>query len=224
MCVNDGTIEAFLLSCRKNLLLEEVKNNESEYEQEENARTISQAGARPEEVELPPPPPQRGSWSKVERIMHLSMGIQKAVFKFVHFWASKHQNRKVLQRRLAVLLVSIQNLDISYIPCRPYKDEKFGGYTAKTYRAMSMICTWLYYTCLQENDLVPSDPPIPNDNRPQSKWRKKDDLAWMEMRGIKYAASISASEAKRENQDTWNGAVVHRPQCLTCSLKYKQKK
>jgi hypothetical protein len=58
MCVNDGTIEAFLLSCRKNLLLEEVKNNESEYEQEENARTISQAGARPEEVELPPPPPR----------------------------------------------------------------------------------------------------------------------------------------------------------------------
>jgi hypothetical protein len=200
MCVNDGTIEAFLLSCRKNVLLQEVKNNESEYEPEEIARTISQACARPEEFELPKPPAmwQLGETeSKVEGIMHLSMGIQKAVFKFVHFWATKHQNGKVLQRRLAVLLVSVQKLNISYVPCRPYKDEKFGGYTAETYRAMCMICTWLY-TCLQEDDLVPSDPPIPNDNIPQSSWRKKDNLAWMEMRGIEYAASISASEAKRE--------------------------
>jgi hypothetical protein len=191
MCVNDGTIEEFLLSCRKNVLLEEVKTNESEYEQEEIARTITQAGARPEEFELPKPPAmwQLGETeSKVEGIMHLSMGIQKAVFKFVHFWATKHQNGKVLQRRLSVLLASVQKLNISYVPCRPYKDEKFGGYIAErgctpAFRRM------ILYPLIRQFQMTTDH----NQNV-----EKKDNLAWMERRGIEHAASISASEAKRE--------------------------
>jgi hypothetical protein len=84
---------------------------------------ILQACARPDEFELPNPPAMRqvgDTKAKVEVIIHLSMGIQKAFFEFVHFWATKHQKGKVLQQRLAVLLASIQKLNISYVPCRPY--------------------------------------------------------------------------------------------------------
>ena len=104
LCVNDSTIEEFLQSCRKHVLLEEVETNIAEYDHEEIARTLREFEENPHEFGLPQPP---AMWllsdmeGKVEGIMHLSMGIQKAVFKFVHRWAAKHKKGKILQRGLA---------------------------------------------------------------------------------------------------------------------------
>jgi hypothetical protein len=54
---------------------------------------------------------------KTEVIMHLSMGIQKAVFKFIICWATDNRNGSTLQRRLAVNLVAVQDLKVAYCPC-----------------------------------------------------------------------------------------------------------
>ena len=91
---------------------------------------------------------------KTEGIMHLSMGIQKAVFKFVIRWATENKNGSKLQQRLAGSLRAVQELKLAYCPCRPYKDEKFGGFTAEVYRAMTMTSAYIY-RCLIENDLQP---------------------------------------------------------------------
>jgi hypothetical protein len=97
--------------------------------------------------------------------MHLSMGVQKAVFKFIICWAAKSKNGAALQHRLETLNTSVQKLKLSYLPCRPYKDNKFGGFTAEVYRAMYMISIWLY-TCLAEDNLQPSTPHEPYMMKP----------------------------------------------------------
>jgi hypothetical protein len=79
----------------------------------------------PDSYVLPLPPVM---WSlgdiedKTEGIMHLSMGIQKAVFKFIIIWATGHNLGATLQRRLAENLRAVQDLKVAYCPCRPCKD------------------------------------------------------------------------------------------------------
>ena len=46
--------------------------------------------------------------------MHLSMGIQKAVFKFIIGWATEHKKGSTLQRRLAQNLGAVQDLKVAY--------------------------------------------------------------------------------------------------------------
>ncbi len=133
---------------------------------------------------------------KTEGIMHLSMGIQKAVFKFIIGWATEHKKGSTLQRRLAQNLGAVQDLKVAYCPCRPYKDEKFGGFTAETYRAMTMISCFLYQ-CLLENDLEPPPPRGLNPN-PQKEWTKQDNMNWMYLRGIDHSSSITAPEAREQ--------------------------
>ena len=127
--------------------------------------------------------------------MHLSMADQKAVFKFIIKWASHHKKGSTLQRRLAQSLTAVQNLKLAYCPCRPYKDDKFGGYTAETYRSMTMLSCWLY-RCLLEDDLTPP-PPRGDNTSPQRKWVRDDNLNWMYRRDITYSSFITAPEAKQ---------------------------
>ena len=130
--------------------------------------------------------------------MHLSMGIQKAIFKFIIRWAADLRLGSALQRRLADLLTAVQDLKLAYCPCRPYKNEKFGGFTAETYRSMCMISCQLYH-CLLEHDLAPPAPRGPNP-KPQSEWIKEDNCNWMYLRDIEFASGITAPEAKQQLQ------------------------
>jgi hypothetical protein len=68
---------------------------------------------------------------KMEGIMHLWMGVQKAVFIFIIRWALQYKKGNTLQKGLACNLRAVQDLKVSYYPCRPYKDNKFGGFTLK---------------------------------------------------------------------------------------------
>jgi hypothetical protein len=79
-----------------------------------------------------------------EGIMHLSMGVQKAVFKFVQWWASKFQKGKELQRRLAQLLQSVQDLKLAYVPCRPYKVHRSPlGYNRLPWTESGVLATFV---------------------------------------------------------------------------------
>ncbi len=139
LCINDATIASFIQKCRRHVYLQEVKCNAGEYTHEQIASTIKDSLESPKSYDLPLPP---AMWlladtdANTEGIMHLSMGIQKAVFKFIIRWATDNRNGSTLQRRLAVNLAAVQDLKVAYCPCRPYKDDKFGGFTAEGYRAM----------------------------------------------------------------------------------------
>jgi hypothetical protein len=58
-----------------------------------------------------------------------------------------------------------------------------------------MISLWLY-SCLQEENFQPSEQHQPDMNQPQNKWKKKDNIAWMELRGVEFAPKITGPEAK----------------------------
>ena len=229
LCINSATLEYFLDQSRRCVMLHDVVKNPTDYEEEEVESTIAEAAAFPDLYTLPSPP---AMWSlgdtddKVEGIMHLSMGVQKAVFKFIIHWASKSQNGANLQRRLETLIASVQELKLSYAPCRPYKDDKFGGFTAEVYRAMCMISVWLY-TCLGEDNLQPTTQHEPDMDKPQKQWTKKDNVVWLELRGIRWPPKVSAPEAKllvkrfMEENDGQGPPITYNPSLVVTSLEIR---
>ena len=177
LCINDATITFFIDRCRRHVSLRELQHNQEEYTQYEIEKTTQDAFENLESYELLPPP---AMWllgdtkDKTEGIMHLSMGIQKAVFNFIIQWATMNKKGSILQRRLATNLAAVQDLKLAFCPCRPYKDEKFCGFTAEVYRAMTMTSPFIYRSLL-ESDLAPLPPRLPN-TRPHTVWTKQDNL------------------------------------------------
>jgi hypothetical protein len=179
------------------MCLKEMTNHPGRFTADQIAQFQTDMGADPHGYALPLPP---AMWSlgdiddKTEGIMHLSMGIQKAVFKFIILWATSHNRGAALQRRLADVLRAIQDLNVAYCPCRPCKDEKFGGFTAEGYRAMTLTSLYIY-RCLLEISLQP--PPRRDTNpKPQKEWTRQDNLNWMHVRGIDYSRKILLPESR----------------------------
>ena len=199
LCINEATVTFFVDHCRRYVYRNHLSENEEQYTHEEVANTILDYAENPQKYALPTPPAmwQLGEVEdKTEGIMHLSMGIQKSVFKFIIRWAAGNKKGASLQRRLAESLGAVQDLKLSYCPCRPYKDEKFGGFTAEVYRAMTMISGCLYL-CLLEQDLEPAPQRGPNGG-PQNKWTRQDNENWMYIRDVEYSESITAPEAREQ--------------------------
>jgi hypothetical protein len=199
LCLNDATIILFIDSCRRHVFLKDITQNPHEYTHNEVAESIVDGRENPSRYELPKPP---AMWllseteEKPEGIMHLSMGIQKAVFKFIIRWASENKRGSALQRRLAEGLSAVQELKVSYCPSRPYKDDKFGGFNAETFRGMTMVSTQLY-RCLQETGLAPAPPRGINLN-PQKEWLREDNINWMYLRGVQHSPKVTAPEARQQ--------------------------
>jgi hypothetical protein len=198
LCINNSSIAFFLDSCRRHVYMNDICANLEDYSHNEVATTLKDALENLDAYSLPEPP---AKWKiseiedKTEGIMHLSMGIQKAIFKFIIKWASQYKKGSTLQRRLSKNLRAVQDLKLAYCPCCPYKDDKFGGFTAKTYQSMTILSCWLY-RCLLEDDLVPPKPRGLN-HQPQSKWIREDNLNWMYERDIEYPSLITAPEEKQ---------------------------
>jgi hypothetical protein len=199
LCINEATVTMFVDSCRQFVLLKDIADNSEEYTAEEIEEIEMDASENPSKYDKPKPP---AMWllsetpQKPEGIMHMSMGIQKAIFKFIIHWAAENKNGAALQRRLAVGLCALQDLKVSYCPCRPYKDDKFGGFNAESYRAMTMVSTQLY-RCLLETPLLPS--PARGDNpKPQKEWTKEDNINWMYLSSVKHSTKITAPEARAQ--------------------------
>ena len=173
LCINDATVTNFVDGCRRHLYFGEIEDNPDTFTQEQVAECRADRVLRPESYERPRPP---AMWSlgdikeKTEGSMHLSMGIQKATFKFVIRWATGHTLGSPLQRRLADNLRAIQDLKVAYCPCRPYKDEKFGGFTAEGYRAMTLTSLYIYRVLL-ETELLPK-PPRGENTAQQKQWTR----------------------------------------------------
>ena len=200
LCVNDATANGFVEQARRYVLLDEVFNNPIEYDQHEIDATKIHAEQCPEMYELPEPPAmwQLGeTGDKTEGIIHISMGIQREAFKFAQKWATKQKKGAALQRRQQTVVKSVQDIKLQDIPCRYYKDEKFGGFTAENYRANTMIAPWSY-GCLREDEFQQAPPHQPHGNKPQDSWFRKDNIAWMDMRDIEYDTKLTAKEAKQK--------------------------
>jgi hypothetical protein len=91
------------------------------------------------------------------------------------------------------MIESFQELRFPYIPCRMFKNEKFGGYVAENYRALTMLSPLIFW-CLLDKEFTPSLPVLPPHAKPRDKWTMKENAAWLKVRGIKIAKKFSASE------------------------------
>jgi hypothetical protein len=87
LCLNDYTIDGFIDQARRHILILDVENNPDNYEGGKAEEHTAHSRDFPHLYRLPEPPAmwQLGETEdKTEGIMHLSMGTQKAIFKFIH--------------------------------------------------------------------------------------------------------------------------------------------
>ncbi len=80
---------------------------------------------------------------RVETIIHLAMHTQKAVFRLVLYCASSMEKGKELKKSIKTFIDSVQGLCLPYVPCRMFKNKKFGGFVPGNYRALRMLSPWI---------------------------------------------------------------------------------
>jgi hypothetical protein len=130
LCINKATIAHFTLCCCNFLLVQNLDATPKEYNDSMSAYVNHDRTCHPGLYSLPAPP---SAWSigelghRVETIMHLAMNTQKAVFKLVLHWASSMDQGPALKKKLKPLLESVKVLRLPFIPCRSFKNAKFGG-------------------------------------------------------------------------------------------------
>jgi hypothetical protein len=210
LCINDFTILKFIKNCHNKVYLQAVQDKKEKFTEEQTAITLKDYNVFPQKYELPVPPAmwQLGyTEDKTEGIMHLSMGIQKAVFKFVIQWATENWLGSTLQRRLGVNLAAVQELKVAFCPCRPYKDDKFGGFTAEGYRAMTLTSPFIYRSLLESN--LETLPPRAESTKDQKEWSRQDNVNWMYLRGIEHSPDILALEAKEQVRREMQKSIPH---------------
>ena len=120
-------IVSLTCNCWRHQCLGLTEETPEAHTEDQTAECVVDRDLQPEAHVLPRAP---AMWSlgdigdKTEGIMHLSMGIQKAVFKFIICWATGHTLGGTLQRRLAENLCAIQALKVACCPCRPHARMK----------------------------------------------------------------------------------------------------
>ncbi len=196
LCINPATITNFTRCGGNYLLVQAMTERPHKYEADLVTETMADRDQHPHMYELPATP---AAWSigsmdqRVEAIMHLAMNTEKAVFKLVLKWASLSGNGGLLRRRLQPLVESVSTLRLPYLPVRMFKNEKFGGYVAENYRALTMLSPWLF-RCLLENEFIPKAPAVAPDQKPRSKWSKLENTGWLQLRGLPVPPKICAAE------------------------------
>ena len=127
--------------------------------------------------------------------MHLAMNTQKAVFKLVLHWASSLLHGPTLMKRLQPLVTHVQLLRLPYICVHMFKNDKFGGYVAENYRAITMLPPWLF-RCVLEPEFAPAVLVDPDTAKPRSTWTRMENMSWLKLRGILVPSTTKALALK----------------------------
>jgi hypothetical protein len=122
------------------------------------------------------------------------MNTTKALAKFVYRWAADNNLGAQLSRRANQLIDSLKMLRLTFCPIINFKDDKFGGWVAETYRAMLMVGPWLF-RILEEKALKVKafDRLLPGKDPNDYTLQEYND--WLTMQGIK-ASTLKQPEAK----------------------------
>ena len=127
--------------------------------------------------------------------MHLIfLGCVKTVMLRIEAWMTNKRKAKPFAERMKHLMESIDELKLSWIKIIPYKGGRFGGWVSENYLAMSRILKW-FYSLLDEIASDKADWVEPVD-RPQVRWRARDNKAWLRQRGLK-TGGLAKALAKR---------------------------
>ena len=119
------------------------------------------------------------------------MNTQKAVFRLILKWAAELDQGPPLKKCVKPLIDSVHILRVPFVPCRMFKNDKFGGFVAENYRALTMLLPWLF-RCLLQKEFAPKIVTQPPVGKPRAKWTIKENIAWLKGRGIKLPAKMPA--------------------------------
>ena len=152
LTINDAIITGFVDQGLRYILAQEYRAN-VDIIQDPHLRIDLEARLKsnPAEYVKPKHPPM---WSLVEleqlpeAVMHLAMGVVKAVAKFVHKWAAARKKSPHLAERLNFCIrMHVQYCRIGRFPMAKYSPlGKFPGWVADTFRTWWMWMPWLYST------------------------------------------------------------------------------
>ena len=203
-CFYGDTYVQLKAQCNRIQLLHQAQNTGNtsmpHFTQAQQTKIIIDADKHPLKYQIPPPP---AAWSfggledHIETIMHLCMGIQKALFQFVFTWSSQYENGEHLITMLSYHLRQIKNLRLNNVPAQPYKTNKMGGYIATSFRVHMLLGPWMYRQINNDITAEAKEKEQAAAHIPQAKWNKKQNEAWLRTKGISFKKKITAKDAKR---------------------------
>lgn len=210
-CFNKSLINRFIEEARAYINIKEARNPGSVVFTSEDER---QYWFDQERFELPNYP---AMWDLVEieeiteTPMHLGMGGQKAVLRSTLLYCSSRGKKVEFVRRSRKVIKNLILVRVDIAPVLLYKDEKFGGYVAENYSAITMVNVWLS-RILQEKSMRPGPPAAVPDPaiKPIARWTGVECKAWLKERGQPYS-TYAAHEAREIVSDFLKGPQSQVP-------------
>jgi hypothetical protein len=108
----------------------------------------------------------------IDVLMHLVfLGAVDGAIKFVHQWLKMHNKYANFMRLAEKRLDGVKKLNLHWCKAMPYKGKKLGGWVSENYLAFARICKWFYLI----GDNLDDDSTFVEPNKPQEKWKVKDN-------------------------------------------------
>jgi hypothetical protein len=185
---------------RRYQLAQEFKNNPDTI-QDNDMRTKLRArmAKTPSDYVKPKHPPM---WSLVniaqlpEAVMHLAMGISKAVAKFIHAWAASRNKSPYLTERMNFCInLHRQYCRVGRCPTATYSSlGKFPGWVADTFRTWWIWMPWLYSSL---DSAMFDHVTYVFPTKPFTKWNGKKCKTFLKSRGHIGYSKLNAEESKQ---------------------------
>jgi len=216
-CLNDSIIKKFIKEARIYILIRQALDPASvDFEDLADRQRYLTIYRDQKQINRKPEYPAIWDLTEIDYItetpMHLAMGVQKAVLRTTLSYGAGRGRQTEFVNRCTPLLKKLKSLNVDTLPILTFKDEKFGGYVAENYRAITMILPWLS-RILEEESMQPTEDVEPPDQseKPYAKWNGKECKAWMAQRGIRGLSSVPAAEAKQMVRDYLSGDPANIP-------------
>jgi hypothetical protein len=200
LTINDATIDKFVNQGRRCQLATAFRNNPNVVSNLVLQRELQVSmDKHPSNFTKPSSPPM---WKIVEldylpeAVMHLAMGVVKAVAKFIHGWASS-RNRSPYLTELMNFCINMHRryCRIGRCPMATYSQlGKFPGWVADTFRSWWIWMPWFYSslanaTFQYSNYVLPTTPP--------SQWNGAVCSQFLKSRGYPGYSKLNANEKQK---------------------------
>lgn len=223
-CMNEALIKRFVSESRDYINIREALNPESEVflRSPEVRDSIRQKHLSNPTLFHKPKYPAVWDLVEIEDItetpMHLAMGSQKAVLKTTISYCTGRSKMEKFTKRCSRILLQLKKLRVDLAPVLTFKDDKFGGFVAENYSAVTMVIPW-FSAVLQEDDMIPTvqDDAQDPEAKPVSTWTGKECSAWLKQRGQK--SNLKAAEAKAKVTSFLEGPTEEIPEIVRNTAK-----
>jgi len=129
----------------------------------------------------------------IDVVMHLLfLGVIKTSVKSVEYWLKSRGRYDAFLKSMDSVLESVQSLCLGWCKALPYRGGTFGGWVSENFLCIARLLPWVYSRLPQ----VAADPAVYTDpdDKPMSKWTKKENIAWLRNRRL--AVNGSAMELR----------------------------